>query len=128
VTTQPARTKRTEALEQVTDLALFEELFPGPVSQAVNELYIVDNDDREPPGIGKQPQTVATALQQALQSGTTLVEHSTVGGFVGIINGQLIVKTHLRLPVKKTLLFLASLVTLVGFLAPHVAHIQVTWR
>lgn len=80
----------------------------------------------------KLPPTVIDAIQNILIEGGDLVEQSTLGGLVCITDGELIAKLYMRLPVKKTLLFLASLATVVWLFVttiyPYLAHIRVTWQ
>jgi hypothetical protein len=80
----------------------------------------------------KLPPTVIDAIQDMLIEGADLVEQSTCGGLVCIVNGELVAKLHLRFPVKKTLLFLGSVTTLVWLFITtiylYLAHIRVTWQ
>lgn len=128
MTTQSTNTNPTPSNERVLDQALFAELFPPPVVQGLADFYAHASDDRQPASASTPPITIPAALQQTIFTGAALVEHSTIGGYLGIVNGQLLCKLQLRLPIKKIALFLVSLLTLTGLLAPYLGHVQVLWH
>ena len=68
-------------------------------------------------------------VKNVFLEGIDLVEHSLGGFFIGLVDGQLIIKLQLRLPVKKTLLFAGSLAALIWIfwtrIYPYLEHVQI---